>query len=138
MGGIGGLVGGSGGGKGGGGGGMGGASDFDLSAIANAVGINKEMITNRYNQLGLGVPSGDPAQAAKAGTSLTKAGPGSAENADLSNQDLVQNALIGQVQESNIGNAAAPGSPTNIGAMANQGASSAFGLAHAGLGALGK
>ena len=103
------------------GGGLGGASNFDLGAIANAVGLNKEAISNRYTQLGIKRPGASPtaAQAAKAGTSLTGAGPSTPEQQDLANQDLVQQALIGQVQVSNIDNPWAVGSPANLGAEAN-------------------
>lgn len=101
-------------------GGSGGASAFDMAAINDAVQGGMTALHNRYAQLGLGVPSGDPAQAAKSGTSLAYAGPGTAERTDMANLQQLASAAIGQVQGQNIGNPAAPGSPANINFNQNQ------------------
>lgn len=119
------------------GGGTGGASGFDTGLFNQAVGQNIQEIQNRYQQLGLGIPSGDPAQAAQAGMSLTRAGPSTMEQQDVANQQNVLQALIGQQQAANAGNAFAPGSPANLGLAANQSAASQFGALNAGVGALG-
>lgn len=115
------LAGGLGGGGGGkGGGGQGGASDFDLGLIEQAVGQNIQALQNRYKQLGLGVPSGDPLQAALHGQSLTYAGPSTMEQQDVAAQQQIGQAGIGQIQENNINNPFAPGSPANLNELANQ------------------
>lgn len=101
-------------------GGQGGASNFDIGLIEQAVGQNIQALQNRYKQLGLGVPSGDPLQAALHGTSLTYAGPSTMEQQDIANQQQIGQAAIGQVQTNNIGNQFAPGSPANLNELANQ------------------
>lgn len=101
-------------------GGQGGASDFDLGLIQQAVGQNIQALQNRYKQLGLGVPSGDPLQAAQSGTSLTYAGPSTMEQQDISAQQQIGQAAIGQVQAGNVNNPFAPGSPANLGELAHQ------------------
>ena len=129
-----------GGGGGGGvntGGGQGGASNFDVGLFNQAVGQNIQELQNRYQQLGIGIPSGDPAQAARTGTSLVRAGPSTMEQQDVANQQNVLQALIGQQQAANASNPFAPGSPANLGAAANQSAASSFGALNAGVGALG-
>lgn len=115
---MGGIAGG-GGGKGGGGG-SGGASNFDIGLLEQAVGQNIEALHNRYMQLGLGVPSGDPLQAALHGQSLTYAGPSTMEQQDISAQQQAGQAGIGQVQANNINQPSAPGSPANLNFLANQ------------------
>lgn len=112
--------GGGGGGKGGGGGGSGGASDFDLAMIGQAVGQNIQALQNRYAQLGLGVPGGDPLTAALGGQSLTSAGPSTMEQQDVAAQQQIGQAAIGQVQQGNIANPFAPGSPANLAELASQ------------------
>jgi hypothetical protein len=112
---------GSGGGKGGGskgGSGFGGLSGFDLGAIQQAFGMGTEEISNRYHQLGLGVPDpnvfgGDPATAAKAGGSLTYGSPGTAEMGDVSGLGQVAQAALGQLQIGNQQNPAIAGTPAN-------------------------
>lgn len=119
MGGVASLAGGMGGG-GGKGGGQGGASNFDMGLIEQAIGQNIQALQNRYKQLGLGVPSGDPLQAALSGTSLTYAGPSTMEQQDVAAQRQIGQAGIGQVQANNITNPFAPGSPGNLNELANQ------------------
>lgn len=116
---MGGMAGG-GGKSGGGGGGQGGASDFDIGLINQAVGQNIEALQNRYRQLGLGQPSGDPLTAALGGTSLTYAGPSTMEAQDIAAQHNIGQAAIGQVQAGNILNPFAPGSPANLAELASQ------------------
>lgn len=113
-------MGGMAGGGGKGGGGQGGASDFDIGLIQEAVGQNIQALQNRYKQLGLGVPSGDPLQAALSGTSLTYAGPSTMEQQDVAAQQQIGQAGIGQIQANNITNPFAPGSPANLNELANQ------------------
>lgn len=116
---MGGAVGG--GGKGGGGaGGSGGVSNFDMGLIQQALGQNIEAIQNRYKQLGLGVPSGDPLAAAQAGTSLTYAGPSTMEQQDITAQQNIAQAALGQIQQGNLTNQFAPGSPANLAELAQQ------------------
>lgn len=94
--------------------GSGGASPFDINAILNALGFNQQIMHNQYAQLGIGVPSGDPLQAALGKYNLAYAGPGTAEQTDLAGLARQAQALIGQVQQANITNPSAPGSPANI------------------------
>ena len=117
------------GGGGGGGGGSGGVSDFDFAMLQQAVGQNIEALQNRYKQLGLGVPGGDPLQAALGGTSLTYAGPSTMEMQDVAAQNKTGQAALGQLQASNVNTQFAPGSPANLAALAQQQqlASSSFG-----------
>ena len=75
------LMGGGGGGKGGGS--SGGVSDVDAQMAMWALGQNEQAVHNRYQQLGLGKPSGTAAQAAAGGTSLTSAGPSTMEQMDI-------------------------------------------------------
>lgn len=65
-------------------GGGGGGSPFDQAALGGAARESAAAVHNRYKQLGIGVPSGDPAQAAASGTSLDYAGPSTMEQMDLS------------------------------------------------------
>lgn len=116
---MGGAMGGGGGGKGGGGG-SGGVSDFDMAMIQEAVGQNIQALQNRYKQLGLGQPSGDPLTAALGGTSLTYAGPSTMEVQDVANQNQIGQAAVGQVQAQNVNNPFAPGSPANLAELAKQ------------------
>jgi hypothetical protein len=111
-----------GGGGGKGGGGSGGASDFAMEMIQQAVGQNIQALQNRYKQLGLGQPSGDPLTAALGGQSLTYAGPSTMEAQDIAGQQQIGQAAIGQVQAQNIGNPFAPGSPANLAELASQNA----------------
>jgi hypothetical protein len=114
---MGGMMGGGGGKSGGG---SGGASDFDLFAIQQAVGQNIDALQNRYKQLGIGEPSGDPLQAALKGTSLTYAGPSTMEQQDIAAQNQIGQAAVGSVQAANINNPFAPGSPANLATLAQQ------------------
>lgn len=118
MGGI--AGGGGGGGKSGGGGGSAGVSDFSMQAIAEAVGQNIEALQNRYKQLGLGQPSGDPLTAAREHTSLTYAGPSTMEAQDVANQQNIGQAAVGSLQAANVNNPFAPGSPANLAELASQ------------------
>ncbi|HEX8837690.1 MAG TPA: hypothetical protein VF748_12190 [Candidatus Acidoferrum sp.] len=115
---MGGMMGGGGGGKGGGG--SGGVSDFAMQMIEQAVGENIQALQNRYKQLGLGKPSGDPLTAALGGTSLTYAGPSTMEAQDVANQQQIGQAAQGQIQVENVGNPFAPGSPANLAELASQ------------------
>lgn len=126
---MGGIAGGGGGGKGGGGGGSAGVSDFSMAQIAQAVGQNIEALQNRYKQLGLGQPSGDPLTAALGHTSLTYAGPSTMEAQDIANQQNIGQAAVGSLQAANVSNPFAPGSPANLAELAaqNQQAQSSFG-----------
>jgi hypothetical protein len=114
-----------GGGGGKGGGGSGGVSDFDMAAIQQLIGQNIQALQNRYKQLGLGQPSGDPLTAALGGTSLTYAGPSTMENQDVADQNQLGQAAIGQVQTQNVDNPFAPGSPANLAFLASQQAQAA-------------
>jgi hypothetical protein len=116
-----GMMGGGGGGKGGGGG-SGGVSDFDFAMIQQAVGQNIQALQNRYKQLGLGQPSGDPLTAALGGTSLTYAGPSTMETQDVAQQNQIGQAAQGLVQSQNVDNPFAPGSPANLAELASQNA----------------
>jgi hypothetical protein len=109
-----------GGGGGKSGGGSGGVSDFDMAAIQQLIGQNIQALQNRYKQLGLGQPSGDPLTAALGGTSLTYAGPSTMENQDVADQNQLGQAAIGQVQTQNVDNPFAPGSPANLAFLASQ------------------
>lgn len=112
---MGGLVGGGGGGKAPTvTGGAGGVSNFDLNLIAQALGQNIDAIHNRYEQLGIGLPS------LGTGGSLSYAGPSTMEEQDILGQAGIGNAAIGQLQLSNLNNKFAPGSPANIGELASQ------------------
>jgi hypothetical protein len=90
----------------GGGGSLGTLSPFDISAISNAYGLNTEAIHNRYSQLGLGVPSGDPKAAAAGGTNLSYGGPSTMEQQDIAGAGLQANAALGQLETTNISNPA--------------------------------
>ena len=112
----------TGGGKGGGssktGSGGGGLSSADLGLIQSAFGMGSQEITNRYHQLGLGVPDpntfgGNPATAAAAGGSLTYGSPGTAENLDITGLGNLANAALGQLQVNNQNNPAISGTPAN-------------------------
>lgn len=119
---MGGGGGGGGGGKGGGGkgGGSGGVSDFAMQMIQEAVGQNIQALENRYHQLGIGQPSGDPLTAATGGTSLTYAGPSTMEAQEKANQNQIGQAAQGQLQAENVNNPFAPGSPANLAELATQ------------------
>lgn len=94
-----------------------GLSPFDLQAISNVMGLNSEAMHNRYEaQLGLGTTSGDPAAAAKAGTSLQVTGPGTAESADLSWINNLQGpAALGQLQNQGLQQQASSGGGSTAG-----------------------
>jgi hypothetical protein len=118
-----------GGGKGGGGAkggdGGGGLSGFDVNAIQEALGMGTQMISNRYQQLGLGNPDpnvfgGDPATAAKAGGSLQFGSPGTAQQMDIGGLGNIANAALGQLQTQNISNPAIAGTPANQIQTSNQ------------------
>lgn len=117
---MGGMAGGGGGGGKGGGGGSGGVSDFAMEMIQQAVGQNIQALQNRYKQLGLGQPSGDPLTAAMGGTSLTYAGPSTMENQDVAQQNQIGQAAQGSLQAANVDNPFAPGSPANLAELASQ------------------
>ena len=113
----------TGGGKGGGssktGSGGGGLSSADLGLIQSAFGMGSQEITNRYHQLGLGVPDpntfgGNPATAAAAGGSLTYGSPGTAENLDITGLGNLANAALGQLQVNNQNNPAISGTTANL------------------------
>jgi hypothetical protein len=104
----------SGGGKGGVGGiGGGGLSGADVGLIQQALGQGSQAIHNRYAQLGLGVPSGDPAQAAATGQNLHYAGAGTAEQMDVQGLGQLAQAALGQLQNQNANNPAISGSTAN-------------------------
>jgi len=56
---------------------------FTLGQLGQLTGQSMDAMTARYKQLGLGVPSGSPQQAATSGTNLNRAGPGTSEQMDL-------------------------------------------------------
>lgn len=98
--------------------GGGGNSAFDIAAIQQALGQNMQMLQNRYQQLGLGVPDpsvygGDPLTAAMAGGSLQYGSPGTAEQTDMTGLQQMAQAALGQLQNQNINNPAIPGTPAN-------------------------
>jgi hypothetical protein len=97
-----------------------GLSDADIQAINAATGQTQQFLHNRYAQLGIGVPSGDPAQAAASGTSLAYAGPGTAEQTDILGAAQQGQAALGGQQIANAGNPAIPGSFANLQSLANQ------------------
>lgn len=120
---MGGLTGSIGGGKGGGG--IGGTpgiglSGLDFALIEQAHGLGTEAIHNRYQQLGLGVPSGDPATAAAGQQSLTSAGPSTMEQTDIHGLGNMAQAALGQIQNTNRSNPAIPGSVANQAQAINQ------------------
>jgi hypothetical protein len=96
-----------------------GLSGFDINAIQQALGMGTEAISNRYHQLGLGVPDpnvfgGDPATAAAAGGSLQFGSPGTAQQMDEAGLGNIANAALGQLENKNINNPAIPGTAANI------------------------
>jgi hypothetical protein len=97
-----------------------GLSDADIQAITQAIGQTQAMFHNRYTQLGEGIPSGDPAQAAAAGQSLAYAGPGTAEQTDILGTQQQGQAALGGQQIANAGNPAVPGSFANLQQLSNQ------------------
>jgi hypothetical protein len=101
-----------------------GLSGADISLVEQALGLGTEQIHNRYAQLGLGVPSGDPATAAASGQSLTSSGPSTMETQDTSGLTQLAQAGLGQLQQANMNNAAIPGSPANAAQNIQQSASS--------------
>lgn len=96
---------GGGGGKGGGGGG--GTTGADIGMTRWALGQNEQAIHNRYQQLGLGVPSGGTGggrAAAAGGTNLTSTGPSTMEQMDIGTIPTetggaigMANALVGEL-----------------------------------------
>lgn len=84
-----------------------GLTQFDTAAVSQAMGQNIRALDNRYRQLGLGVPGGDPAQAAASGTNLPWAGKSTANIQDDQGQVLQGNALLGQIANQNLPAAAA-------------------------------
>jgi hypothetical protein len=96
-------------------GGGGGLSGMDFGLLGEALGLGTTGIHNRYEQLGIGVPSGDPASAAASGSNLTYSGPSTMETTDIGGLGSLAQAALGQLQVSNINNPAIPGSPANIG-----------------------
>jgi hypothetical protein len=97
-----------------------GLSADDIEAIMGATGQTQGMFHKRYMQLGLGIPSGDPAQAAASGQSLAYAGPGTAEQTDILGAGQQGQAALGGQQIANAGNPAIPGSFANLGSLASQ------------------
>jgi hypothetical protein len=95
--------------------GAGGLSSADVGLIEQSLGLGSEQIHNRYKQLGLGQPSGDPATAAATGQSLTYAGPSSMETQDIGGLGQVAQAALGNLFNANQSNPAIPGSVANIG-----------------------
>ena len=98
--------------------GGGGLSSADLGLIQSAFGMGSQEITNRYHQLGLGVPDpntfgGNPATAAAGGGSLTYGSPGTAENLDITGLGNLANAALGNLQVANQNNPAISGTPAN-------------------------
>lgn len=79
-----------------------GLSQFDLNALMQALGLNTEAIHNRYAQLGLGIPSGDPIQAAASGQNLHYAGPSTMEQQDIQGANLAANAAAGELETKNM------------------------------------
>lgn len=57
---------------------------FSQQALTAAFGNADQAMHNRYTQLGLGVPSGSPQQAAASGSNLSYAGMGTPEAMDRS------------------------------------------------------
>jgi hypothetical protein len=108
-------------------GGGGGLSSADIGLIEQSLGLGTEAIHNRYAQLGLGVPDGDPATAAASGQSLNYAGPSTMEMQDIGGLGNVAQAAMGSLQNTNATNPAIPGSVanqgqniTNLGQLATQ------------------
>jgi hypothetical protein len=121
---------------GGGKGGVGsGVSPEAMQMIQQAMGLNMEAIHNRYQQLGLGVPGGDPShagqQAAASGTSLQPAGPSTMEQQDIAGQQLQGNAAIGELQNATAGTGSSGGGKGGAGSAL--GGLASLGLAGGGI-----
>lgn len=123
---MGGLTGSGGGGKGDSSGiGFGGSpgiglSGLDFALIEQAHGLGTEAIHNRYQQLGLGTSSGDPATAAAGHQSLSYADPSTMETSDIHGLGSMAKAALGQLQNTNQQNPAIPGSVANQAQAINQ------------------
>jgi hypothetical protein len=94
---------------------------FSSGLLAQNTGEAMQAMHNRYAQLGLGAPSGSAQGAAAGGTSLSSAGPGTAEQMDLGQlPSLVGGipgmsmATMGQMQDNALS------SPTGSGSKAAQ------------------
>lgn len=98
---MGGMMGGGGKGGGGGGGmggkGGGGSSGADTFFAQQALGQNEQAIHNRYQQLGIGTPSGGQSAsgAASSGGSLTYGGPSTMEKQDIGTLPTESGGAIG-------------------------------------------
>jgi hypothetical protein len=112
---MGGMMGG--GGKGGGGGS--GNTPWDTLFTGEALQSNEQAIHNRYQQLGLGVPSSGNAQtAAASGTSLQYGGPSTMESQDIGNIPTetggaigMANAVLGQLYNPQLAAGLGAGGP---------------------------
>ncbi|HEX3520769.1 MAG TPA: hypothetical protein VHT52_01625 [Stellaceae bacterium] len=78
--------------------GPGGLTGADVGLAEQALGLNEAAIHNRYQQLGLGTPSGGQtgAGAAAGGTNLTYGGPSTMEQQDIGTIPTESGGAIGQ------------------------------------------
>jgi hypothetical protein len=71
---------------------------FSTGLLAQNTGLAEMAMQNRYQQLGLGVPSGSPQQAAAGHTSLQNAGAGTAEQMDMGELPSLTGGIPGMAQ----------------------------------------
>ena len=83
---------------------FGGLSPFDVSTSEAATGQNVEAIQNRYAQLGIENPGGDP-------RNPTPSGPSTMEMQDVEGANLAGAASLGNIENISLG--PAPGSALN-------------------------
>lgn len=102
-----------------------GLSPFDTQAVSDWLNNAGAATDNRYAQLGLGVPGGNPITAAAGGQSLPNAGPSTANIQDDQGLQTWANAMLGQQQANNISNPAlSGGNNTSLASLAGNLASS--------------
>lgn len=97
---------------------------FSQGLLAQNTGLAEQAMHNRYQQLGLGVPSGSAPQAASQGGNLSYGGAGTAEQMDLGMLPSLTGgipgmsaATLGQMQTNALSNAT--GSGTGKGGFGN-------------------
>jgi hypothetical protein len=95
--------------------GIGQVDPFSLNTLAADTANAQTAMHNRYAQLGLGVPSGNPSAAGASGGSLSYGGPGTAEQMDIGSAPSLtggiagmSNATLGQMETNALSNAASP------------------------------
>lgn len=95
---------------------------FSLAALSNATHSASQNVSQRYSDLGLGVPSGNPSSAAASHTNLHSTGPGTAEQMDLGNAPSLtggvegaSEATFGQMQNNALSLAGQPSGSKGFG-----------------------